>query len=359
MSLKELCQRWLGRPHLDRIARPQTPRPRPPQFKVEQLEDRHLPSSYTAATVSDLIADIKAANKHGGANTITLVAGNSFSLSAVDNTAYGPTGLPAIATNDNPTIIGNGDTIARSTAAGTPAFRLFAVSGGGSLTLQNLTLQGGLTFGAAVAAQGGAIYSVGLLDLSGVTVQNNIAQGQTGESAAGGGIYSAGALTLEGGTLIQNNQAIGGRGGISVRLVGGAYGLPGGSAYGGGVYVAAGTVTITDVTLSSNSARGGQGGGGVNPWTFQRGGAGGNGLGGGIYVSAGSVTLTGASVSANAAVGGAGGLAIRPGSPGLGEGGGVFIDPAALVYLDAFTHDHTSGNSAASDPDIHGTWAGV
>ena len=58
------------------------------------------------ATYSDLIADIKAANKHGGSNTVALVAGNSFSLVAVDNTAYGPTGLPAVATGDNLTILG-------------------------------------------------------------------------------------------------------------------------------------------------------------------------------------------------------------------------------------------------------------
>ena len=45
---------------------------------LEQLEGRTVLSSYTAATVSDLIADINASNKAGGSNTITLVAPNDF-----------------------------------------------------------------------------------------------------------------------------------------------------------------------------------------------------------------------------------------------------------------------------------------
>jgi hypothetical protein len=107
---------------------------------MEQLEDRTLPSNFSAATVADLIADINAANQQGGSNTITLVAGNSFTLTAVDNTTDGATGLPVIAANDNLTIAGNGNTIARSTALGTLAFRLFDVAAGASLTLQNLSL---------------------------------------------------------------------------------------------------------------------------------------------------------------------------------------------------------------------------
>jgi hypothetical protein len=220
-----------------------------------------LPSGYTAATVSDLIADINAANAAGGSNTITLVGGNTVTLTAVDNTTNGATGLPVIAANDNLTIAGNGDSIARSTASGTPAFRLFDVAGGGSLTLANLTLQGGLAFGAGASAEGGAIYNQGTLLLNGVTVQNNSAQGSAGQdysagqSAAGGGIYSSGALTLQGCT-IQNNQVVGGQGGSSHYSIGGT----GGTASGGGIYVAGGTADLTNVLFSSNTAQGGDGG---------------------------------------------------------------------------------------------------
>src|SRR5262249_6253193 len=51
--------------------RPAAPRSRP---RLEALEDRTLPSTYYAATAGDLIADSKAANKGGGANTIVLTA---------------------------------------------------------------------------------------------------------------------------------------------------------------------------------------------------------------------------------------------------------------------------------------------
>src|SRR5262249_13930867 len=156
------------------------------------------------------------------------------------------TGLPSIAANDNLTIVGNGDTIERSTATGTPAFRLFDVAAGASLALTDLTLQGGLAYGS-----GGAIYNEGGLDLTRGTVQNNVAQGY---SAQGGGIWSSGALNLES-TTIRNNHALG-LDGINSPYGGGS----GGSAYGGGVYLGGGTALLSGVTLSGNTAQGGDGG---------------------------------------------------------------------------------------------------
>jgi hypothetical protein len=44
------------------------------RLHVEALEDRSLLNAYMAATVSDLIADINAANQAGGSNTIALTA---------------------------------------------------------------------------------------------------------------------------------------------------------------------------------------------------------------------------------------------------------------------------------------------
>src|SRR5262245_2941922 len=137
---------------------------------LEPLEDRTALSNFNAATVSDLIADINAANAAGGTNTITLTAPTTspYVLTAVDNTTDGPTGLPVITGGSKPdtlTIIGNRDTIERSTASGTPAFRLFDVASGASLTLQNLTLQNGLAFGSGSSAEGGAIFNQGTLVL--------------------------------------------------------------------------------------------------------------------------------------------------------------------------------------------------
>jgi hypothetical protein len=336
---------------------------------LERLEDLTLLTSYTAATVSDLIADIGASNQQGGTNTIALVAGNSFLLTAVDNTTDGATGLPVIAVHDNLTIVGNGDTIARSTAAGTPAFRLLDVAAGASLTLQDLTLQGGLASGAGVAAEGGAIYSQGALDLNGVTVQNNEALGNAGGiggnggNGLGGGLYVAeGSVTLTAVTLTANT-AEGGQGGQGAGTDSGfghgggpGRGGHGGNGSGGGLYVAGGSVTLTGSTLSANTAQGGQGGkGGWGEKSEGNGGTGGLGGGGGLYAAGGTVALSQDTVTRNAAQGGAGGA--HSGSPGLGEGGGLFIDPAAVVSLDAFTQANVTNNTASTkDPNIHGPW---
>jgi hypothetical protein len=362
--------------------RPQTARPRGPRPTLEQLEDRLVPSNFTAATVSDLIADINAANLGGGTNTITLVVGKTFTLAAVDNATDGATGLPVIAANDNLTILGNGDTIARSTVTGTPAFRLLDVAGGASLNLANLTLQGGLAFGSGVSADGGGIYNQGTLDLNGVTVQNNTAQGQNGaagsgtaghpgQSAAGGGIWSNAALTLENGSKVQSNQALGGiGGGGGIVVIRGRFGLlwypfaggKGGDANGGGLYVNGGTATLTGVTLSSNTALGGQGGNGAGGagWGIRSsapGGNGGNGFGGALATGGGTVTLLSDMVDSNSAQGGRGGSGGQSRNPGFGEGGGLYIDPAATVDLDAFTLANILNNTAStSDPNIHGSY---
>ncbi len=168
MWFRSLFASWKSRPS-------RSPRPQPlPALRgtLEHLEDRSLPSSYSAASTSALIADITAANTAGGSNTITLTAAATapYVLTAINNSTDGATGLPVIAANDNLTIVGNGDTIERSTASGTPHFRLLAVAGGGSLTLESLTLQGGYD---ASGYGGGAIFNMGTLVLNGVTVQDN------------------------------------------------------------------------------------------------------------------------------------------------------------------------------------------
>ena len=215
MWFRSLFASWKS--GLSRSPRPQ-PRParRGTRLVLEHLEDRTLPSSYTAASVSDLIADITAANTAGGANTITLTAPTTspYALTAVNNTRRfnGPgNGLPVIAANDNLTIVGNGDTIER-TAGPAVAFRLLDVAPNASLTLQNLTLQGGLVEALPVSggASGGAIYNAGALTLSGVTVASNQAYDIDGGGGAyGGGIWSDGSLTLENGTLLEGNIARG------------------------------------------------------------------------------------------------------------------------------------------------------
>lgn len=322
------------------------------RLHVERLEDRMTPASYSAATVPELIAAIDAANLTPEADTISLTPSSTFTLTEVNNTSNGATGLPTIATGENLTILGNSGIIERSTASGTPAFRLFDVTAGASLTLENVTLQGGVSFG-----PGGAIHSQGTLALRDATVQNNKIAGSL---ALGGGIFSGGSLTLEN-CSIRNNQALGYEGGFSGR---------GGDAFGGGLYIGGGTANLIGTTLSLNTARGGDGGIGEDGWYDRggdynppgNGGDGGNGFGGGLYAAAGSVELHNCTITQNAALGGAGGAGGdgrrpgRNGSPGLGIGGGLYIDSAALACLDAFTVDHLKRNKARSDPNIHGSY---
>jgi hypothetical protein len=287
---------------------------------LQPLEDRAVLTTFTASNVTQLIADINQANSTGGSNTITLQANTAFTLTAVNNTTDGPTGLPVIAANDDLTIVGNGDTIERSTAKGPPAFRLFDVVAGATLTLQNLTLQGGLSttgpdFNHPNSATGGAINNLGTLHLTGVIVQNNTAQGQTSQSALGGGIYSAGSLALDSCT-IQNNQAIGGKGAnygtVKSHFGHSHYVTNGGAGFGGGLYVAGGTVSLQSSTVTGNNAQGGtKGGGGASD---------GPGQGGGIYIN-------------------------------------TYYNPATTVTMDTFTSNNTKNNtSSTSDPNIYGSY---
>jgi hypothetical protein len=360
-----------------------------PRLHLEQLEDRNLPSVYTASTAGDLIKDMNAANKAGGTNTITLAASTTFfTLTNGNNTVDGPTGLPIIAAGDNLTIAGNGNSIERSTVPGTAAFRLFDVANGAALTLENLTIADGMVSGPGVEAEGGAIYNQGTLVLDGVTVAQNSAVGtagaaatkqkyaEPGGNASGGGIWSNGVLTLENGTRIENNTASGGQGGQGIRVlnpyfggwdyINGSYG---GAGYGGGVYVAGGSVRVSDATLSSNAAEGGSPGLGGDTWLWSGGGglfvAGGtvnisnafvtsntaqysrDNYGGGIYVAGGTVTLTNDSVASNAADGLSGGPS---------SGAGIYIATAASVSLDTYTVSHTINNTASTDSDIYGTY---
>ncbi len=263
------------------------------------------------ATAFQLIEDIISANS--ASTTITLPANAIFAFTSADNSTDGANAMPVI--TGNVTIIGSGDTLERT--AGAPAFRLFDVASGGSLTLENLILSGGLAKGAGIAAYGGAICSSGALTLDGVTIESNAAQGSTGSSpfvggggnganASGGGLYVAGGAAMLTDDILETNSALAGNGGRGGSLtIRGGDGGNGGAADGGALCVAGGNVTLSSVTLVDNAAVGGNGGGGGNGQrtlfssidTGGNGGNGGNAMGGGLYVSIG-VNVLGDSATA-------------------------------------------------------------
>jgi uncharacterized repeat protein (TIGR01451 family) len=347
------------------------------QPRLEVLEDRTLLSPVVATNTRDLINDIAAANNGTGPTTIQLQAAdatNGFDFASAYNSTLNA--LPQITANI--TIEGTSgytNTVQRSTATGTPAFRLFDVAQGGSLTLENLTLTGGLAQGTGAAGDGGAIYSSGTLNLSNVTVATNKAvgsngtaganggkrttafgrtyhvtagAGDTGANAYGGGLYVAGGtVTLSNDTLSGNNAQGGNGGSGGSSLIFGASGGSGGAGSGGGMYVASGSVTLSNDTLGGNNAHGGNGGnggsGGFGGFSNGSGGSGGAGSGGGMDVAGGTVTLSNDTISSNNANGGSGDYGyVAGGSGGAGSGGGMDVAGGTVTLSD----DTLSGNTA-------------
>ena len=147
--------------------------------------------------------------------TIQLQTGTTYTFPAPDNFWYGPNALPPIATTI--LIQGNGATL--QIPFGTPRLRFFYVGadptatatlnyntpGAGNLTLQNLTLTGGVQLGGAGsgggAGMGGAIFNQGTLSLVNVTLSGNSATGGAGGNGptGGGGMGADATSALAGG----------------------------------------------------------------------------------------------------------------------------------------------------------------
>jgi hypothetical protein len=344
---------------------------------VDLMEDRLVPTNYSAANVSALIADINAANTAGGSNTISLTAPTTspYLFTVVNNGTNGGNFLPVIAANDNLTIVGNGDTM--QPTGKQKSARFFNVSADASLTMQNLTLKVGSLLSGGLY-DGGAIFNQGALTLSGVTVQSNEVKPLFNlGSAMGGGIWSNGSLTLENGTLVQDNRVVGSSGEESS------------AAFGGAVYIAGGTASISDTTFTGNTAEAGEGAGGpdasgfggalyvadgqvvMNTSTVTNNiiyspGAGYATYGGGLYVAGGAVTVSNDTVQSNSAIFG-GGLYVAGGTMTLSNdtvesnsassaGGGIYIASLATVYIDPFTLAHVINNTGSTDPNIDGTY---
>ncbi len=269
--------------------------------------------SFAAATVAELIAAMNTANGNGQVNVITLTPGATYTLATATSGAPGDeTGLPRI--TSNLTIIANGAVIERSSAAGTPHFRIFAVTSSGALTLNGVTIRNGSLAGVAGAAH----------------APDSGLPGDNGGSAAGGAItvVASGSLTVIN-CIFTGNSATGGTGGDGgsgangTGNQGGSGGKGGGGgSAGGGAISTSGTAVIRGTTFVGNSATGGAGGNGGhggNAWTAPGGkggnaGAGASGSGGALQ-NTGALTAINTTFTANSAVGGSGGTG------GVGGGG--------------------------------------
>ena len=198
------------------------------------------------AGTADPSALISAISGAASGDTLSLAAGCTYTLSAVNNSGYvfnataGANGLPVI--SQNLTIEGNGATILRSQDAGTPPFRILNIGssettgGGATVTVSDLTVEGGSlpTLNGSCPYLGGGIYNDGNLTLADTTIVDDFACG------GGGGIYSSHPLTVMDSTFVGN-----------------------GSQGGGGIYNEADMI-VESSTFSGNTALNAGGGGAID-----------------------------------------------------------------------------------------------
>jgi predicted outer membrane repeat protein len=308
-----------------------------------------------AGDTAGFIAAINASNINNQPDTIELAAGSTYTFSAVADPADNGNALPTIlrdtADANTLTIHGNGATLQRSLAAGTPTFR-FLRSGvfpnniavtvsnlsffngdaglgkGGAILLQagDLTLSG-CTFANDQADTGGAVYvTTTSVAPRFVSVASSMFTGDTANGSnnggAGGAFYSSGAsnVDIEGSTFSGNTSA---KEGGAVR-----------------VQTSSATVTVGGSTFANNTANGGNGGGAIfvqGPTTITNTTVRDNISavgGGGIWVqggSTGSLVLTNSTVSTNSA------------NSSTAAGGGVFCQ-ASLSVVNSTITGNRGGN---------------
>ena len=344
----------------------------PQKYTVRLIDKKGLSSepkeAKTLGSIPDISDNTKAWKKlkqavegaqEGGVIT---VMGNVKATNASDN-------FGAISVRKKITIRkGGGITCelnADKNTGGKPAHRIFTVENGGKLTLENITLKGGMATGDSLEEKfGGGIFvkEGGEAELKNCTIKSCAAD------KFGGGICSEGKLTLAGGTiggsstdankaqyggaicvrkgsvimesgLLMTNKATTSGGGVNVDGYGASFTMKGGEIKsnnadtgGGGVFVHSGTFTLSgSASIESNTA---------------------SGDGGGIYVdSTGKLVIEGGSIKSN----------MLTNTSGSGNGGGVYVYGAGSpkVRLD-MSGGLIEGNSAGKlGSNYYGSGGGV
>jgi hypothetical protein len=298
------------------------------RLALESLEDRYVPSTLTVTSSADDVTQ-----KH----TLRYAVAHSVSGDTIQITA---------AVKD-PIVLTNGELVVNqkvtilsvpsrtATISGDGISRVFEVSSGASVRLQNLNITGGngladnLNGTAGDDGLGGALLNLGTLAVSNCTLSGNSANG-------GGGIFNIGTLTVTGGTISGNSANDGGginnNGSAATATVTGST-LSGNTAVfgGGGISNAGATLALSGSTLSGNTALAG---GGLNTFgvaavtdcTLSDNAA--SDIGGGI-INGGTLTVSGSKLSGNSASSG-GGIA----TSGSFFSGTLFVDTS-----------HFSGNT--------------
>lgn len=241
-------------------------------LRFERLEDRHVLATFTVTNLSDgpvsfpgaapgtLRQAVYDANHSAGADTIEFTPGlqGTINLSIADDNSVG---LSALIVSSPITIQGDtsGITIARNSAAA--EMRLFHVTTTGDLTLNSVSVTGGIVRGANGAtasdsggsALGGAIYNEGGLRIVASTIYANQAIGGNGGSAAFGGLGRGGAIYSNNGSLVVTDATFSG----NVAQSGSGAHSP--SSFGGSMYVLNGSLGVYNSTITDGTASTGRG----------------------------------------------------------------------------------------------------
>ena len=92
--------------------------------------------------VASLIRAINTSNTNMEDDTIELATNGTYTLTVINNDTNG---LPVIGSDGGHKLVihGNGATLQRSTAGGTPAFRIFQIGTGADVTIDRLTIMNG------------------------------------------------------------------------------------------------------------------------------------------------------------------------------------------------------------------------
>jgi hypothetical protein len=236
---------------------------------------------------------------------------------ATSGSYIGWSGLPPIEVDL--TINGNGAIIERSTAEGTPEFRIFNVAERGRLVLRDVNVRNGKVTTGRDARRifGGGISNMGTVWLHNADLSNNSAK-------RGGGVYNEGTLIISHDSHLTENRASpygggiyndGGRVIISESVISSNESTGGIGNGGGGIYNQSGSIMVDQTMFTNNQASGYAGSGGgiktidgslsVNDSTFSRNNAGDRG--GGLHIS-GRVTIENSTFMRNAAAFGGGGI---------------------------------------------------
>src|SRR5262249_30880637 len=151
-------------------------RPTGSRLKVEALEDRSLPSTFTVLNLLDsgpdsLRAAVAAANANPGADTIDFAVTGTIGLTSGE-----------LDITDSVTI--NGPGASALTVSGNQDSRVFGIAGNPTVTIANLTVAGGWT---TDSPGGGISVAGGTVTLDHVTVTGNAAYGLDGYWQRGNG----------------------------------------------------------------------------------------------------------------------------------------------------------------------------